>query len=314
MNIQQLEYIIAVDTHKHFVKAANACFVTQPTLSAMIQKLEEELEVKIFDRTTQPIMSTETGKLIIAQAKKIVAEVSVLKNIASNSNDIIQGELNVGVIPTVAIYLLPVLAKLITVYPKVKLQVREMTTESIIEKLRAGDLDAGILATPLHTRDLTEVELYIEPLRVFTSSESTTTKQYILPSEVDPKKVWMLEEGHCLSKQFVNYCKLKGNNSNILNMNFQTGSLETLLNMVETYKGVTVIPELAAQQLDEKRKLQLRNFKSPIPVRQISLVSLRPHLKSKLNEVLKAFILQNIQPLLKTFKPKQGSFEVVEIR
>jgi len=313
MNIQQLEYIIAVDSHKHFVKAANACFVTQPTLSAMIQKLEEELAVKIFDRTTQPIMPTETGKLIITQAKKIVAEVSALKNIASNSNDVIQGDLSVGVIPTVAIYLLPMLAKLLAIYPKLNLHVREMTTESIIEKLRAGELDAGILATPLHTRDLTEVELYIEPLRVFTSSQSANTKQYILPGEIDPKKVWMLEEGHCLSKQFINYCKLKGSNSNFLNMNFQTGSLETLLNLVEMYKGITVIPELAAQQLDDKRKLQLRNFKAPIPVRQISLVSLRPHLKSKLNEVLKTFILESIQPLLKVSKPKQGSFVVVEI-
>jgi LysR family hydrogen peroxide-inducible transcriptional activator len=149
---------------------------------------------------------------------------------------------------------------------------------------------------------------------VFTASDSAVKKQYILPNEIDAKKVWMLEEGHCLSKQFVNYCKLKGNNSNALNLNFQTGSLETLLNMVEMYKGITVIPELAAQQLDEKRKLQLRNFKAPIPVRQISLVTLRPHLKSKLNGVLKAFILENIQPLLKSFKPKQGSFEVVEIR
>jgi LysR family hydrogen peroxide-inducible transcriptional activator len=313
MNIQQLEYIIAVDTHKNFVKAANACFVTQPTLSAMIQKLEDELSVKIFDRSSQPITPTETGKLLITQAKKIVSEVSTIKNIALNSTDEIKGELTVGVIPTVAVYLLPILAKATSLYPKLHLQVREMTTESITDKLRSGELDAGILATPLRTRDLTEHALFLEPLRVFVSTETANKKQYILSKEIDPKKVWMLEEGHCLSKQFINYCKLKGNSGNSLNTNFQTGSLDTLLNMVETYKGITLIPELAAQQLDEKRKLQLRNFKAPIPVRQISLVSLRPHLKSKLNEVLKTIILTNIEPLLKAYKLKPGTFEVVAI-
>lgn len=311
MNLQQLEYIAAVDKHCHFGKAASACFVTQPTLSAMVQKLEEELGVLIFDRSVQPVVTTEQGKEIVAHAKLVLAQVNLLRETAAASKGLVQGELNVAVIPTVAIYLLPALLQLAKDFPLVKLNVREMTTDNILEKLRSGEIDTGILATPLHQPDINEEELYLEPLKVFVANEEKPKTQYLLPQELDPAKIWMLEEGHCLSKQFIQYCKLQHNTHPALNVSFQTGSLETLLHLVEASKGITIVPMLAAEILDAKRQSYLHDFKPPIPVRQISLVSYRPLVKAQLNKVLKESVQHYIQPMLSFFINQTVAIEIL---
>ncbi len=293
------------------MKAATSCFVTQPTLSAMIQKLEDELDIKIFDRSAQPVIPTECGKEIVAQAKTILEHSAALKEIAHNSKNIIVGTLNVGVIPTAAIYLLPVLAEIATAYPAMQLNVQEQTTAVILEKLKSGALDSGIIATPVEAEGIFIEALFLEPLKVYSASKSSSGK-YVLPSKIKPQKVWMLEEAHCLSKQFANICNLKADEQNILNKQFKTGSLETLIRLVEQHHGVTVIPEIAASHLlDKSKRENIKSFKAPVPVRQMSLVTHRPFVKARLNNFLKTQLLEKLQPMLPK-KLKAEHYFIVE--
>lgn len=211
MNLQQLEYIIAVNKLKNFVKASEACFVTQATLSMMIKKLEEELDVKIFDRSKQPVKTTEVGEKLIIQARRIVEESKKMKEIILDEKGIISGELKIGIIPTLAPYLLPLFLKqFMQSYPLVKLNINEYTTDVIMHKLKTGDIDAGILATPLHDSAISEHVLFYEKYFLYVNQkEKGFNKQYVLPKEIDVNRLWLLEEGHCMRSQILNFCTLK---------------------------------------------------------------------------------------------------------
>lgn len=296
MNLQQLEYIIAVDTYRHFVTAAEKSFVTQATLSMMIKKLEDELDVKIFDRSKQPVVPTETGKKIIAQAREVVAGAKRLKEIVQEENQTTRGELRVGIIPTLAPSLLPFfIGKFLKKYPDVKLKISELTTENIIQKLEEMTLDVGILATPLSNPSLEEFPLFYEQFVVFAAdSEKVTKKKYVLPSDIDVNRLWLLEEGHCLRNQVINLCELKEKEKEINQLDFEAGSIETLKKLVEANQGITILPELALRDMTAKQKKNIRYFKSPAPVREISIVTYRYFMKKKLIDVLKSEILTSI--------------------
>ncbi len=300
MNLQQLEYIIAVDNLKHFGKASEKCFVTQPTLSAMIQKLEDELNLKIFDRSTHPTTTTDCGKEIIEHAKKIIKETELLREKAKEVKGIISGTLKLGIIPTISPYLLPILLKDFSIkYPEFRLHIFEMHTDTIIQKLYDGELDAGILATPIQEKDITTDFLYYEPLKVYVSqTESTLISQYILPKDIDPNRTWMLEEGNCLTNQFINFCDIKHNKNENNNIQFEIGNMQTLLQMVDINNGITILPELAVRQLDETRKKQIRNFISPTPVREISLIYYKKFSKQRLNNIIKKEISEKTKEFL----------------
>jgi LysR family transcriptional regulator, hydrogen peroxide-inducible genes activator len=300
MNFQQLEYIVAVDEERHFVKAAERCFVTQATLSMMIKKLEEELNCIIFDRSKQPVVPTEVGEKMITQARIVLLESKKLTEIVKESHNNISGEIKIGIIPTVAPYLLPLfLQDFLGKYPNVKAIIREITTAEIIEQLQKGTVDLGILATPLKVEGLMEHVLYHEKFKLFTSkTETKLTHQYILPEEIDASRLLLLEEGHCMRSQMLNICELQKRQLSGHNLDYEAGSIESLVNLVEAYNGITIVPELCMLHFSEERLKQVKSFAAPEPVRQISMVSYRHFAKKRIMEALISEISMKIKTLL----------------
>ncbi|TLV03775.1 hydrogen peroxide-inducible genes activator [Dyadobacter luticola] len=292
MNIQQLEYIVAVDNYRHFIHAAEHCNVTQPTLSMMIRKLEEELSVKIFDRTKQPIVPTSIGREIIDQAKVILREASRMNEIAKHFNGDLSGELRVGIIPTIAPYLLPHFVNpFISNYPDIKLHVSEMITERIISELKIGNLDVGIIASLSEENSLQEIPLYKERFYAYVSEDTGLyNKQYILPTDIEPNQLWLLEEGHCFRTQIQRLCELSRNSQFGSSFSYRSGSIETLIRMVEKNGGITILPEMAVMELSEERKKHIRHFKFPEPAREVCLIVNREQMKARLIDALKVGI------------------------
>ena len=302
MNIQQLEYLIAVDKYKHFGKAAQACFITQPTLSAMIQKFEDEMEVKIFDRTTHPIRTTDIGAQIIDQAKVVVDSVMELKNKASILNNVLAGRINLGIIPTVSSFILPTeIFDFLSKNPKIELNVKEMTTENIIKALKSGELDAGIISTPYSdAEEFFSDFLFNEELMVYSADKiaNDNKDEFILPEDVDVNKVWLLEEGNCLRTQFENICNLKENSLKPKNLDFMASNINTLVQMVDKVGGLTVLPELAVSQLQDNQKAKIHRFKKPFPSREISLIYYKPTYKQKILDELVSSIKSSLKEKL----------------
>jgi LysR family hydrogen peroxide-inducible transcriptional activator len=296
MTLVQLEYVVAVDTWRHFATAAEHCFVTQPTLSMQVQKLEEELDIKIFDRSKQPVVPTETGAELIAQARKILTERNHLLETVQSKKGILTGELRIGIIPTLAPYLLPLFVQpFIKKFPSVKLVVHEMMTELIIARLREGKIDAGILVTPLQETGIKEYILFYEELMAYVSRKNTVyQKAYVLPQDIDPNKLWLLEEGHCFRSQIVNLCELRKISKQGTHFDYEAGSIETLRRMVELNDGITIIPELATLDMPAKQTQLIRHFKKPAPMREVSLVVHRNFVKKRLIDVLKQEILDTV--------------------
>jgi len=293
MTFTQLEYAIAVDTYRHFAKAAAACFITQPTLSMQLHKLEKELGTKIFDRSKQPVVTTAAGLEIIAHAKKIIEERDHLYDFLQLRKGILAGDLKVGIIPTLAPYLLPLFIPSFTKRnPDVRLVINEMTTENIIRRLRDGRIDTGILVTPLNEPGIKEDVLFYEEMMVYISPKNAAYKKsYLLPQDIDPNKLWLLEEGHCFRTQIANLCQLRKASPEGSHFEYEAGSLETLRRLVELNDGITILPELATLELTSKQKNLVRQFRKPIPMREVSIVIHRDHLKKRMIEALKKEII-----------------------
>lgn len=293
MNFQQLEYIIAVEETRHFAEAAKKCFVTQPTLSMMIQRLEQELETMIFDRKQKPIKPTKQGKKIIEQAKVILNQKKLLFQSIQQEKETMEGELHLGIIPTLAPYLIPLFIKKFTAkYPDIKIIAQEINTDTIIEKLKKGNLDIGILATPLEESNIDELPLFYEEFFLYGLPNSE--KKYILPEEINLNQLLLLEEGHCLRSQVLNLCQLKEKINS--NFSFKSGSLETLKRLVEQNQGITILPELATKGVDKKRIIA---FEAPSPVREISLVKHKSFIKQKILDCLFEEIQKNLPKKIK---------------
>jgi LysR family hydrogen peroxide-inducible transcriptional activator len=307
MNLQQLEYIVAVDTWRHFSAAAEKCNVTQPTLSMMIQRLEEELDVKIFDRSKQPVVTTAIGDKIIEQARVVLNEATQMKNLVSDQKSKAQGELHIGIIPTVAPYLLPLfLNEFLSKYPNIRLKISELTTDQIILHLEKQQMDAGILATPLKTPSVKEHPLFYEQFVVYASAEEKMMKKkYLLAEDINVNHLWLLEEGHCLREQVVNLCELKRKETLLQNLDYQAGSIETLRKMVDMNNGITILPELALSDLSAKQKKNIRYFKPPAPVREVSIVTYRYFVKYHLIELLKNEIVKSVPSQMLSLDRKQ---------
>lgn len=305
MTLVQLEYIVAVDTYRSFVGAAEKCFVTQPTLSMQVQKLEEMLNVKIFDRSKQPVIPTEIGSQIIEQARLILQESHKIKEIISSQQQDIVGELKVGIIPTVAPYLLPqVIASMMEKYPELKLLIWEYTTEDIIHHLKTGVLDCGILATPLGDNSITEIPMYYENFVTYISKNSKLfKKKNIDANDLEDENIWLLNEGHCMRSQVLNICRFTKDNR-LQGLTYNTGSVETLIRMLDMNNGATLLPELALAELTPKQLSKVRTFKSPEPVREISLVTHKNYIKKRMLNALKEEILAVIPKAMKQKKKK----------
>lgn len=291
MNIQQLEYIIAVDNYRHFSKAAEASFVTQPTLSMMIQKLEEELGVKIFDRSQLPVHPTEIGKRIIDQARVAVAQVNQLKEIVQEEKGIVKGVFRLGIIPTISPYLLP---RLMQVHSENKFDIRivisELTTDQILKGLSNDSLDGGILTTPLKEPAIKEHPIYYERFFAYISPVEKTiyAKTSIDESDLTAARLWLLDEVHCFRTQILHLCNFKkrrgGNQQSIFS--YEAGSIDTLINIVDKNDGLTVIPEMALSSLSETQMKNVRSFKNSTPVREVSLVTRKEFFRERLLSIL----------------------------
>ncbi len=312
MNLQQLEYIIAVDNHRHFARAAEACFVTQPTLSMMIQKLEEELQVRIFDRSRQPVEPTKAGELLIQQARKILNESRRMYEIVRELNQRTAGRLNIGIIPTLAPYLLPYFVKpLLEKYPDLELNIEEMNTQTITESLKNEQIDLGILVTPLQEKGIREMPLFTEKFYVYAAdNEGIYKKKYILPEDLDVNRLWILEEGHCFRTQVLNLCEIRRDFKMEGRFKIAAGSFETVMNLVDNYGGLTIIPELVVLKMPENNRQKLKSFSAPVPVRQVSLVALDSFPRQKLLYVLQQEISQSVPESLKIKKESERRINI----
>lgn len=301
MTFVQLEYIVAVDKCRHFATAAESCCVTQPTLSMQIQKLESSLGVKIFDRSKQPVVPTEAGLAIIEQARKILAEKQFMEDIVQEKKGILAGELKIGIIPTLAPYLLPLFVqKFGQKYPRVKLVVNELMTDMLLLRLRESRIDVGILVTPLQESGIREEVLFYEELMAYVSRKNAVyRKTYVLPQDIDPDKLWLLEEGHCFRSQIVQLCELRRASAGGSHFEYEAGSIETLRRMVDLNDGITIIPELAAQGFTTRQAELLRRFRQPVPMREVSLVVHRDFVKRRLVEALRDEIIASLPPKIR---------------
>lgn len=274
MTLQQLEYILAVDQVRHFGKAAEICRVTQPTLSAMIQKLEEELDTKIFDRNQQPIVPTPIGVHIIEQAREVLVQASRVKNIIQEAKHSMTGTFRLGILPTIAPYLLPCFfPQLMKKYKELDIRVQEMKTSEIKAALLNGTIDAGILAQIDGLEPYKQSHLFYEQYFGYVSREDALfANQLIRTSDLaSSRELWLLDEGHCFRDQMVRFCQLKSAQNSQLAYNL--GSMETFMRMVESGKGITFIPELAVNQLNSEQKELVRPFAIPVPTRQLVLIT-----------------------------------------
>lgn len=308
MTLVQLEYLLAVDTHRHFATAAEHCFVTQPTLSMQLQKLEEELGVQLFDRSRVPVRPTEIGKEVIAQARIAVAESKKINEIVQQQKQGLSGELRIGVIPTLAPYLIPLFVTgFMEKYPDVRLVVQELLTDEIIRKLNHELLDVGLLVTPLEDKSIKELPLFYESFVAYINPAHPLAKsKTITPAQLDLDELWVLNEGHCFRSQVLNICNRGGGlSSSSSHLDYKSGSLETLKRIVETQRGLTLLPELSVLDMAPEKQALVHPFKEPQPLREVSLAVHRSFLKKKLVEALQQEIVAAIPAHIRNRKKEK---------
>lgn len=308
MTIQQLEYVIAVDNYRHFVKAAEACFVTQPTLSMMIQKLEDELDVKIFDRLMQPVEPTDVGVQIIEQARISVNHFYHIKEIVDNEKGVLTGDFRLGIIPTIAAYLVPELLHQVSESgTDINVIMQEVPTPRIIEGLLNGKLDGGLLVTPLNEPMLVEMPIYYEQFYAYVSpNEPFYEMEEIDLAEIDIQNIWLLDNIHCMRGQVLHLCKRKKEAGGQQTVHYESGSLDTLISIVDCNGGLTIIPEMMAMGLSEDRQGNLRRIKGAVATREVSLVVhknfVRQKMANSIVDIIKSAIPKPMQdPDLKQY-------------
>jgi LysR family transcriptional regulator, hydrogen peroxide-inducible genes activator len=293
----QLEYIVAVSTWRNFHVAADKCSITQPTLSMQIQKMEDELGIRIFDRSKKPVVPTEAGEAIIEQARKVLHEAQLITEVVLEQKNLTEGTLRIGILPTLAPYLLPLfIISFLESNPSIHLDIIELKAEAILEKLKLGELDGGILSTPITDRGFFVQKLFLEEFIAYVSPDSfAASKQRLTYDDLSGETLWLIEEGHCLREQVIKSCSLQGNNYGMEKYQHQTGSVETLMHLVDIHGGLTLIPQLATLNVYSVQAENLRSFKPPAPAREISLVTHRNLLKKPLLDILIDSIMQSIR-------------------
>jgi len=305
MNLQQLEYIQALDRFRHFGKAADHCNVTQPTLSTMIQKLEEELGVKIFDRSHQPIIPTAVGRRILDQATRILIQSEQIREIVREEQESLSGTISLGILPTIAPYLLPrVLPRLEKELPHLRITFVELKTSECLEALRLGSIQMAIVASRAEVDYLVDHPLYYEEFMGYVPRDSDLfAEDHIRTSDVGKKHLWLLDEGHCFRDQLVKFCHLRSNPSHP--HSYSRGSLETFMHFVEQGNGVTFVPELAVEQLEAQHRELVRPFALPRPTRGVNLVTHQEYVRTALIDAVVAIITSSVPRRMHQLQPGQ---------
>lgn len=286
MTLQQLEYIVAVYRTRHFVKAAEACGVTQPTLSAMIQKLEAELDVKLFERSSQQVMPTAIGKVVVEQAWKVLNRARKLKDIVAEEKKSLTGTFRLGILPTIAPYLLPrFFPRLMRENSSLEIRVVEMKTADIRRAIDRGEIDAAVMVDTGDLDDYALTTLFYEQFFAYVSpSDQLSAKKSIKTSDLSNELLWLLDEGHCFRDQLVKYCQLKAAKTS--QSAYSLGSIETFMRIVENGQGVTFIPELATMQLTPTQKELVRPFAIPIPTREVVMATSKAFVRKSLLDMI----------------------------
>jgi len=295
MNLRDLTYLVATAKHLHFGKAAKACFVSQPTLSTQLKKLEEELGVTLFERNNKNVMLTDTGNAIVVQAQKVLYETEQIRRLANSSLEPFTGEFRLGVIPTIGPYLLPlVYKKLKKAMPRLKIFLHEEKTEVAITQLKSGLLDAIIIATPASENSLISKTLFTDPFYLaLPNGHPLSKKKLINIDDISKENILLLEEGHCLREQALELCGTLNLGSN---QQFHATSLETLRYMVMAGVGITLLPEIAlAYTRIKNSELTIKPFKNPSPKRIVSLVWRKHTTKQPSTEKIAEIIQQAIK-------------------
>ena len=305
MNIQQLEYIQALDKFRHFGRAADFCQVTQPTLSTMIQKLEDELGVKIFDRSHQPIIPTAVGRRILDQAAIILLQVAQVKEVIREEQEALTGVLRLGVLPTIAPYLLPLVLPLLRKHlPDLKITITELKTSECVASLLSGQIDVALIASASEDELLVDRQLFFEEFLGYVPRRSELFEETSIRSaEVGRYQLWLLDEGHCFRDQLVKFCHLK--NTPNQRFSYSRGSLETFMHFVEQGNGVTFVPELAAKTLSAEQSELIRPFALPRPARCITLVHHRDYVRHAVVDRLSEVICQAVPKEMLRLRPGQ---------
>ncbi len=306
MTLTQLSYIVAVDKYRHFATAAEKSYVTQPTLSMQIHKLEDELGVTIFDRSKSPVVPTDIGGKIIAQARIILKESKQLRDIANFKETELRGTFKVGIIPTIAPYLVPMfLRSFMKQYPLVELVFEELLTSELLEKIGDDQLDAGIIATPPEQSYIYTEDLFVEPFVAYLShTHPLLDKVQLTVDDLDRTNIWLLNEGHCFRDQAVKLCKEK-EKKNQAAIEFKSGNLETLKKLVEQNFGMTLLPWLAVLEFDGScTSAIIKHFEDPIPSRKVRLVYGRKHLKQNIIAAFRETICSAVPESLKATDKK----------
>ena len=308
LTLTQIEYIVAVEKFRHFGKAAEHCHVTQPTLSMQIQKAEEEAGFLIFDRVKKPVLPTEKGMKFLAQCKVLLHEHQKLVSISREQNAQTSGEFRLGVIPTIAPYLLPLFIQHFSrAYPAIHLSIDELKTHQIIEYLNDDRLDAGLLATPLHEEGIRERPIYYEPFYLYVAkAHPLNARKRIREDDLSGHDMWLLRDGHCFRNQIVRYCSLKPNEGVFPNVEFEGGNIDTLRYLIRKSQGYTLVPALFVETLSEaERRDYVREFEKPVPTREVSLVYRRDLWKSDILEALQKTIVAQLPRGLTAYDPKR---------
>ena len=294
MNLQQLEYIVAVDKHRHFARAAESCGVTQSTLSSMVQKLEQELDVTIFDRTAHPVSPTDIGSEIIDRIKQVLFSADQLKELVSERKGESAGSLSIGLTSTIAPYLLPGMFRFMTVsHPDIRLRVEESRVSAIVERLEHGDIDVALMPTPAGNSDLLEIPVYRERLMAYVSPREEIHSRAALPTAgLPPERAWVLREGYCPNRNIFPFCGCQQERRAV----YEAGSVETLIRIVDENGGYAIIPELQIPLLDEKQRQNVRPLYDPEPSREIALVIHRHFVRERALNILADAIKSVIPP------------------
>jgi LysR family hydrogen peroxide-inducible transcriptional activator len=303
MNIQQLEYILAVDQYRHFAKAAEHCHVTQPTLSMMIQKLEDELETRIFDRSTLPVSPTPCGRKIIEQVYAALRETNRIREIAIEERHSLKGEFKLAILPTIAPYLLPrFFQQLMVKDPELDIRILEMKTADTLIALHSGEVDAAIIANQPVEQTLKGDVLFYEQFFVYTAeNESIFNKETIKTADITDEHLWLLDEGHCFRDQLMRFCRME--KVKIRQAAYRLGSLETFMRMVESKNGITFIPELATLQLSAEQKKLVRPFAIPRPCREIVFVTRKDFVRNSVAQLITGNIKKAVPKTMLALQP-----------
>lgn len=305
MTLQQMEYIVAVYRVRHFAKAAEMCGVTQPTLSAMIQKFEKELGVKIFERSSQQVTPTAVGKLVVEQAWKVLSRANKIKDIVAEEEHLLSGTFKIGILPTIAPYLLPrFFTKLEKQNPDIDFHIIEMKTADIKKALSRGEIDAAI-AVRLDELDVyNQTSMYYEQFIAYVAkNDPLFSHQNIKTSDLSNEFLWLLDEGHCFRDQLVKFCNLKSATES--KSKYSLGSIETFMRMVESGQGVTFIPELALSQLSENQMELVRPFALPIPVRDVVLLTTKNFVRHSIAELIVNSVKENVPKEMLTYNNRE---------